>query len=318
MRSVEDKNCYNLGPAQEILGSSSISFEFHHRTALGKPTPSKWDDAEKWLVGFSKDGGRNQSSARNSNAEDRRLIAPFPQKERDFLSNEEDGVGQGNGIPMETKKVDYDESIWGVNKGVESSTMSAVRSICVRDMGTEMTPIGSQEPSRTATPVRALTPAARSPMSSGSSTPVRVEGNVASRGMIDVPKTPETNYSDQSRKLSALESRAVAWDEAERAKYMARFKREEVKIQAWENHEKRKAEMKMKKMEVKAERLKGRALEKFTNKIAVTRRVAEEKRANAEAKLSEKAVQISQRADYIRRTGHLPSSFSLKLPSLCW
>lgn len=66
--------------------------------------------------------------------------------------------------------------------------------------------------------------------------------------------------------------------------------------------------------------MKARAQEKMANKVAATRRVAEEKRANAEAKLNEKALRTSERADYIRRTGHVPSSFSFhfKFPSLCW
>lgn len=70
--------------------------------------------------------------------------------------------------------------------------------------------------------------------------------------------------------------------------------------------------------QVKAERLKARAQERYSNKLAATRRIAEEKRANAEAKLNEKAMRTSERADYIRRTGHLPASFSFKLPSFCW
>lgn len=69
---------------------------------------------------------------------------------------------------------------------------------------------------------------------------------------------------------------------------------------------------------MKAERLKARAQERMANKLAATKRIAEEKRANAEANLNEKAVKTSERADYIRRTGHLPSTFSFKLPSLCW
>ncbi|KAJ4839393.1 hypothetical protein Tsubulata_016847 [Turnera subulata] len=354
MRSIEDKGCYNIhGPAQEISSSNGNSFEFHksnaasrsgHRTALGKPTPSKWDDAQKWLVGLSRGGDKNQNKPRNSNADDRRLIAPVPQKEQDYSSGEDGEVEE------QAKKVDCDESIWKINKAVQqNSTMPAVRSICVRDMGTEMTPIASQEPSRTATPVRARTPATKSPISSGSSTPVRFQGNndqgyqagavvvaesqgeaipAAARGFgaarhqgqesDNAPKVPENTDLDQERQMSSLETRAMAWDEAERAKYMARYKREEVKIQAWENREKRKAEMEMRKMEVKAERLKARAQEKLASKLATTKRVAEEKRANAEAKLNEKAVRTSERADYIRRSGHLPSSFSLKLPSLCW
>nr|KYP47316.1 hypothetical protein KK1_031046 [Cajanus cajan] len=43
--------------------------------------------------------------------------------------------------------------------------------------------------------------------------------------------------------------RAMPWDEAECANYIARFNREEVKMQPWENHQIRKAEMEMKKME---------------------------------------------------------------------
>ncbi|KAB2624882.1 hypothetical protein D8674_016542 [Pyrus ussuriensis x Pyrus communis] len=366
MRSIEDK---------EISGGSGINFEFqkangasrtpHHRTALGKPTPSKWDDAQKWLVGLSRGAEKNQSKTkpRNSNADDLRLIAPVPQKEQDYSDGEEEhhqqqeengfpGSAMANQCDVETKKVDCDDSVWrSSNKSMENST-GAMRSICLRDMGTEMTPIASQEPSRTTTPIRATTPVARSPISSGSSTPVRpcqhgmqgthqgyqtstdggrsshdqasscgkgsgaakryVEESNACRNMAENPS------SDQGTKLSPLETRAIAWDEAERAKYMARYKREEVRIQAWENHEKRKAEMEMRKMEVKAERMKTRGQEKLTNKLAATRRIAEEKRANAEAKLNEKALRTSEKADYIRRTGHLPSTFSFKLPSLCW
>lgn len=272
MRSIEDKGCYNHGPMQEISSGSDLSFEFHkgnggnrtshHRTALGKPTPSKWDDAQKWLVGLSRVGGgggdKNQSKTkpRNSNADDLRLIAPVPQKEQDYSSEEEGNIGcpvsaTTSQYDIETKKVDCNESVWRINKPMENSA-AAVRSICVRDMGTEMTPIASQEPSRTGTPLRATTPAARSPISSGSSTPVRCqhgmqategyqtcpmpndgrcETNPASRGNGSTRryveeshncKKAENQNSDQAEKLNPLETRAIAWDEAERAKYMAR------------------------------------------------------------------------------------------------
>ncbi|GMI70820.1 hypothetical protein like AT1G67590 [Hibiscus trionum] len=339
MRSVEDKGCYSLGPANEISssnGGGAISFEFHkasHRTALGKPTtPSKWDDAQKWLVGLSRSRDKrvqSKAKARDSNADDRRLIAPCPQKERDYPSSEDEKMSPK--FEGETKKVDFDGPIWRIvdNPGPGENSVSGVRSICVRDMGTEMTPIASQEPSRTTTPLRATTPAGRSPVSSGSSTPVRCKhgGPTPGEGRGETDAAAKRNGSDRldgqgsgqaSGKQSSLESRAMAWDEAERAKYMARYKREEVKIQAWENHEKRKAELEMKKIEVKAEGLKARAKERCANKLAATRRIAEEKRANAESKLNEKAIRTSQRADYIRRTGHFPCSLSFKLPSLCW
>ncbi|GAB4829328.1 hypothetical protein Ancab_018997 [Ancistrocladus abbreviatus] len=385
MRPIEDKGCLNYGQAHEVsTNSNNISFEFHKgngsnraaashhpRTTLGKPAPSKWDDAQKWLVGLSRGGGEKNCSKtrpRNSNADDTRLITPTPQQETDFLSDgevekEENGVCSTTvgtiQYEVETKNVDCEESFWRINKPVVASdkTTVGVRSVCVRDMGTEMTPAASQEPSRTATPIRAATPIRRSPISSGTSTPIRshhsgqaVENYQIGAQSVDTRtdqasplrmgtgaarqtgvasggggveegngcQTTDSGNAEPTKKMNPLETRAMAWDEAERAKYMARYKREEVKIQAWENHEKRKAEMEMKKMEVKAERLKARAQEKYTNKLAATRRIAEEKRANAEAKLNEKAVKTSEKADYIRRTGHLPSSFSFRLPSFCW
>ncbi|KAL2903591.1 Remorin 4.1 [Bienertia sinuspersici] len=281
LRSMEDKE----------ISNGSITFEFHKnngggrashpsRTALGKPTPSKWDDAQKWLVGFSRGGDRNSSKAnkpRNSNADDTRLIAPIPHQENNYLSEDDDGDEEvekaENEKNVHTKNVDCEEGFWKVDKTVENPSL-AVRSVCVRDMGTEMTPIASQEPSRTATPIRATTPAARSPISSGASTPMRCPHGAQSIETYQSPlgrkngansvsngeefeenvnhgqKMVERNVEEHGKKINPVENRALAWDEAERTKYMARFKREEVKIQAWENHEKRKAEMEMKKLEV--------------------------------------------------------------------
>ncbi|XP_061360787.1 uncharacterized protein At3g61260 [Gastrolobium bilobum] len=364
MRYVEDKGCYNHGPTQDTPNSRSMYSEFHkgkdatrvshhHRTTMGKPTPSKWDDAQKWLVGLSKGGEKSQSKSkpRNSNADDLRLIAPVPQKDHDYSSSEKeeeehDGchdfiittTTSSTQYEAETKKVECDESIWRSNNKPPENTIP-IQSICFRDMGTEMTPIASKEPSRTATPIRATTPATRSPIHSGTSTPMRgqngfeaaephhgslsTKGNCTTRQYVEGSspcKMPQKKIEEQATKLSPLESRAMAWEEAERAKYMARFKREEVKIQAWENHQIRKAEMEMKKMEVKAERMKALAQERLANKLAATKRIAEDKKANAQVKLNDKALRTTERVEYIRRTGHVPSlfSFNFKLPSICW
>lgn len=52
------------------------------------------------------------------------------------------------------------------------AAIPGIRSVAMRDMGTEMTPMTSQEPSRTATPVGSISPM-RSPTSSLPSTPRR-------------------------------------------------------------------------------------------------------------------------------------------------
>ncbi|XP_010250566.1 PREDICTED: uncharacterized protein LOC104592772 isoform X2 [Nelumbo nucifera] len=231
---------------------------------------------------------------------------------------------------------------------------STVRSVSMRDMGTEMTPIASQEPSRTGTPVRATTPI-RSPNSSRPSTPGRAapsspveptdcqldpnkkelsEKEIQMRtrreimilgtqlGKMNIAawasKEEEDNDASTSLKTvpmdkpakSVIETRATAWEEAEKAKYMARYKREEIKIQAWENHQKAKTEAEMRKIEVEVERMRGRAHDKLMNKLAAARHKAEEKRAAAEAKRNRQAAKTEQQAEYIRRTGRIPSSFS--------
>ncbi|XP_023545705.1 remorin-like [Cucurbita pepo subsp. pepo] len=316
----------------EFQRGNGVNSSFQRRVANAKSTPSKWDDAQKWIFGLPKGGEKGESKIkyRNSNADDLRLIAALPQQDHDYLSggdkrSEGQEENQGFASAMcsqseaETKRVECDEPVWRINKPLENCK-TVVRSVCVRDMGTEMTPIASQEPSRTATPVRATTPVLQSPMTSGSSTPARPhrEMQAIEDGQIGRASTAVVagnQSSDQAVQMYSMETRAMAWDEAERAKHMARFKREEVRIQAWETSEKRKAESKMRKMEKKAEKLKAGAQEKLADKLAATRRIAEEKRANAEAKLNKKSVRTSERADYIRRTGHLPSSFSFNLPS---
>ncbi|XP_050373472.1 uncharacterized protein LOC126791111 [Argentina anserina] len=228
---------------------------------------------------------------------------------------------------------------------------STARSVSMRDMGTEMTPIASQEPSRTGTPVGATTPI-RSPINSRPSTPTRAahasspiapsiinhidpskelsekektrreimalgtqlgKMNIAAWASKEEDKNASTSVkSTSSEQQSIIETRAAAWEEAEKAKYLARFKREEMKIQAWENHQKAKTEAEMRKVEVEIERIRGRAHSKLMNKLAAARHKAQEKRAAAEAKRNQQAAKTEQQAEHIRRTGRIPSSFS------CW
>lgn len=141
---------------------------------------------------------------------------------------------------------------------------STARSVSMRDMGTEMTPIASQEPSRTGTPVGATTPML-SPNSSRPSTPTRaapsstlindnlnlnknelsekelqmktrreimVLGTQLGKMNIAAWASKEEEDKDASTSLktknaeqptkSVIEARAAAWEEAEKAKYMAR------------------------------------------------------------------------------------------------
>ncbi|KAJ6324239.1 hypothetical protein OIU76_011527 [Salix suchowensis] len=184
---------------------------------------------------------------------------------------------------------------------------STARSVSMRDMGTEMTPIASQEPSRTGTPVRATTPIL-SPTSSRPSTPGRAAPDSSPSNPLNDHLNPNKELSEKELQMKTrreimvlgtqlgkkniaawaskeedkdastslktigadqlgkkvIETRAAAWEEAEKAKYMARFKREEMKIQAWENHQKAKTEAEMRKIEAKISNCKAAHLKWFS------------------------------------------------------
>ncbi|KAH9698688.1 Remorin C domain-containing protein [Citrus sinensis] len=363
---------------------------------FSKPAPSKWDDAQKWIASptsnrLARTGSHPQGGgARKVGIMGRQLstkvvhevppdqnfvVCEEPDTKRidmsqanKFLNWEADSypVADSYAKPVLMIENSVAESAISLSRhdssiAIQSATTfipppSTARSVSMRDMGTEMTPIASQEPSRTGTPITATTPI-RSPSSSRPSTPGRT-------APAPSPTIPHNNHVDVNQELSekelqmktrreiialgtqlgkmniaawaskeeedkdastsfktvvaeqpaknVIETRAASWEEAEKAKYMARFKREEMKIQAWENHQKAKAEAEMRKIEVEVERIRGRAHDRLMNKLAATRHKAEEKRAEADAKRNQQAAKTEQQAEGIRRTGHIPSSFN------CW
>ncbi|KAG1359493.1 remorin 4.1 [Cocos nucifera] len=370
-----------------------------HRSALmppfSKPAPSKWDDAQKWIASpnlnrpYKASGVQPKKTekfgygSRQSSTKVVMEITEDADTKRIDPSQEKRGFGGQkavNSIPNSYQVVDSCAKPGIVVEKVadpavslsrhDSSTLpqtattlitppSTVRSVSMRDMGTEMTPIASQEPSRTGTPVRASTPTC-SPTSSRSTTPQRgarnsniianitgssdghrdgnnglsekelqmktrreimILGTQLGKSNIAAWASKEEEEKDASvslkilpldRSKSVTEMRAAAWEEAEIAKYQARFKREEIKIQAWENHQKAETEAEMRKIEVEVERMRARAHDKLMNKLAAAKHKAEEMRAAAEARKNQQAARTAQQAEYIRRTGNIPSTFS------CW
>ncbi|KAI4313358.1 hypothetical protein L6164_026344 [Bauhinia variegata] len=385
---------YDSGFDSMNISSSMFEFQKAERAPqrvpagpFSKPAPSKWDDAQKWIASPTSNRpktGQNQvqggqigsrkfgNLGYGSRQPSVKVVVEVPDQQM-FASEEPD-----------TKQIDTNQTKMGGHKfvnwkadpypiedsyvslsqhnsslAIQSATTfvppaSTARSVSMRDMGTEMTPIASQEPSRTGTPVRATSPM-HSPTTSQPSTPGRanpestltcplsnlldtnknelsekelqmktrreimVLGTQLGKMNIAAWASKEEEDKDASTSLkmktaekpakNVIETRAAAWEEAEKAKYMARFKRDEMKIQAWENHQKAKTEAEMKKIEVEVERIRGRSHDKLMNKLAAARHKAEEKRAAAEAKKNRQAAKTEEQAEYIRRTGRVPPSY---------
>ncbi|KAJ4901248.1 Remorin family protein [Raphanus sativus] len=355
--------------------------------SFSKPAPSKWDDAQKWIASPTSNRPKTTAGGQVHQAHHGSKKGPSFGRQSSMKILEVAAADQRATTveePVDTKRIDVSQVrketaghkfvSWEVDsylKPVDNSIVasatevnlsrhdssiatafaqppSTARSVSMRDMGTEMTPIASQEPSRNGTPIRATTPI-RSPISSEPSSPGRRRQASASQmtnkelsekelqmktrreimelgtqlGKLNIAawaskededKDASTSLKNKDASLqtskSVSEARASAWEEAEKAKHMARFRREEMKIQAWENHQKAKSEAEMRKTEVEVERIKGRAQDRLMNKLAEIERKAEEKRAAAEAKKNRQAAKTEKQAEQIRRTGKVPSLMS--------
>ncbi|XP_039036217.1 remorin 4.1-like [Hibiscus syriacus] len=143
----------------------------------------KWNDAEKWII------NKQNVQAINVNR-DHRLRA--------------NQVAEATAVDLchPDKQIQFEKfsSIPCGAQSPESDTtgLPAIRSVYMRDMGTEMTPATSQESSRTSTPVGATTPL-QTPVSSASSTLRRGE---PTRHTLDDPVgNPKKELSKQEMKL---------------------------------------------------------------------------------------------------------------------
>ncbi|KAH0911204.1 hypothetical protein HID58_034525 [Brassica napus] len=340
--------------------ASSSSFEFHggvrggERSAQShasraypwRQVPSKWSDAEKWILSrqnmmMRKNGQGNRMPVRvvpdNTGYEHTKSrMDPCQSSQAEGFETFPNLVPTAP-HPILTKASSHDNTTAG----------PAIRSVCMRDMGTEMTPIPSQEPSRSVTPVDATTPL-RSPTSSLPSTPrggKQVESsvsqdpskntrrdlseeemkartrreivalgvqlgktNIAAWASKEEEENNNNNVDAEETQRVEFDKRASAWEEAEKSKHNARYKREEIRIQAWESQEKAKLEAEMRRIEAKVQQMKAEAEAKIVKKIAMAKQRSEEKRAAAEARKARDAEKAAAEAEYIRETGQIPAS----------
>eukprot|EP00250_Pteridium_aquilinum_P005695 c15748_g1_i1 orf=115-2373(-) len=193
-----------------------------------------------------------------------------------------------------------------------------------RDMGTQMTPIGSSRPSsrphspqrgtalspaRHNTPTRLPTPTSKGTIHMSRMNPLEVERcrrakfqfqglSVQDQVQHSLGKSFECKWSSREEeeedsgkglrhidledlKLDVIEARASARKESTRLKLLAKYEREETKIQAWEDLQAAKAEADLKKLEMKLAKKKMQTTAKIASKLDAAHKRAEERRALA-------------------------------------
>ncbi|PKA61992.1 Remorin [Apostasia shenzhenica] len=402
----EDSNDYDSGHEN----ASTSSFEFHRGEktsqhpvigAFSGHVPSKWNDAEKWLVNRQAMNSNASKKTSSQNHGNRLMISSWARiapesmiadhrpsviqsaarnpishyvpskfsfvplilhsslvssKDSSILAEHCQGSSDSDGLARLKMERNHNESSVTESCLSQMEDIPAKSSVSMRDVGTEMTPIASQDPSRTGTPIEHMTPRC-SPVSSTQSSPRKrlaavdmsqstsdnVRGSHEDSNKLDLSdrevqlktrreiaalglqlgklniaswaireETEPTSLSpkaiDEVEQLrKEYEARAASWEEAEKSKHMARFKREEIKIQAWEIHQRAKYEARMRKVEIQAENMKSRGEEAMSEKLRRMLERAEEKRAAAEATKNCDAARTARQAERIRKTGRAPS-----------
>ncbi|KAJ3698579.1 hypothetical protein LUZ61_002284 [Rhynchospora tenuis] len=194
----EDQNQNRSFESGQDTGNGN-NFEFHHTTVerisqnppvgnFSRGAPSKWNNAEKWvlnrqnsysssnalrrLVGLGQCGVGHNSNSSELRAANKNLQGVNTKRI-------EGGNPAGNGFP-ERFSFQGTQPNWIDARNKELGTTTdpmdypkvtpSVPQISTRDIGTEMTPIPSQDPSMTCTPLGSITPT-RSPNASIPSTP---------------------------------------------------------------------------------------------------------------------------------------------------
>ncbi|CAI0419310.1 unnamed protein product [Linum tenue] len=309
--------------------------------------PSKWDDAQKWLVASPAHPLHRPlppPSPKNLCCDDKIIACCSPSNQNlphlpnafaglsvspnsllkdkftnevvetvtpKFKNSEPSSNKQGflfrNSIGISTDQIMQDAKASGELVVVEH-----------RDVGTEMTPMGSSTTSRchtpfkSSSPARHNTPANRSgPLapisnsassnnsSSNSTTIFELQDCHLAKLQFDpvgsIWSTREEEEEEVSKSLRHFETgrsssvsdgraaaaAALAWEEEEKNKWCLRYESEEARIQAWVNLQSAKAEAKSRQLEVKIQKMRANMEEKLMKRMAVVRRRAEDWRAAA-------------------------------------
>nr|AGC39093.2 remorin-2 protein [Dimocarpus longan]AGN88926.1 remorin-2 protein [Dimocarpus longan] len=332
-------------PGRPVFGFSVANFS-------RKNVPSKWDDAEKWL---------NTTSCHDSPAHP---IKPPPEsfknhhKQCDTFKQQVEVVfSEKSRVTEETfsnfvstfqssMTLDHHNNSARPFNGVSAASSDVflkgtevVHEVLHKDVGTEMTPLGSSTVSRCHTPFKSSSPA-RHNTPANRSGPLAIGHLNSTNNTIDISQLQEchlaklqrgtqydsvtTNWSsreeeeeDISKSLrhfetgnvrkSVSDSRAVAWEEEEKTKCCLRYQREEAKIQAWVNLQSAKAEAQSRKLEVKIQKMRSNLEEKLMKRMAIVHRKAEEWRAAAQQQHAEQTQSATEQAHKIvnRHNSHV-------------
>ncbi|KAI3680887.1 hypothetical protein L6452_35666 [Arctium lappa] len=349
LRSLEDENL------DYDSNASSSSFEFHKGSersthnpisrSLLRPMSSKWNDAEKWIINRQNMHNHNPKNSMQNRANRAGMIngirgsleSASSVKRVDFCQPElQTGTEKFSFTPSgpqhhpvsaesihpcpesnDLKEVNTRESSFEQGSAEDKTGCHEVRSVSMRDMGTEMTPIPSQEPSMTSTPVGATTPL-RSPNSSIPSTPRGAPSSTPFEHTANDDTRSPKELTEQEMKVRTRKEilqlgvqlgkmNIAAWaskeDTVKNGMAVETDTEEALRIEfekraaAWEDAEKTKHNARFIREEIKIQAWESQQKAKLEAEMRRIEAKVEQKRAHAEAKMLKKFASTRQKSE---------------------
>ncbi|XP_061340935.1 uncharacterized protein LOC133287359 [Gastrolobium bilobum] len=331
------------------------------RNLSRKSFPSKWDDAEKWLMSTSCHDSPAHNNMKVSSESSKistkqcdnfkhqmldlseksrvtqgRVSKAVPNFQRSSSLDHHNSFGAFNVVSCPTDivlKDKFTDSIEPILPNFGNQAGEAMQNACTevihdiqhRDVGTEMTPLGSSTTSRCHTPVKSSSPARHNTPASRSG-PLALANPNSTACTVDVIQLEECHFSklklgsqydlvtsnwssseEEEKEISKSlrhnasqkadsDCMASTWEEEEKTKCCLRYQREEARIQAWVNLQNAKAEARSRKLEVKIQKMRSNLEEKLMKKMSVVHRKAEEWRTAARQQHLEQIQKATEQA----------------------
>ncbi|EAY81650.1 hypothetical protein OsI_36820 [Oryza sativa Indica Group] len=292
-------------PGRPLLFFNSSSPAHHQLVSARRSVPSKWEDAEKWVRQASSDhhGGHHHHHGKGSKLQEEKRASAVRRSVDADVTALALYTAPAAEVFLKDKFTDNvepsKESFVFRSSYCEPTKNTAAQAVAAgngidhrRDIGTEMTPLGSSTTSRCHTPIKSTSPARHNTPASRSGPLVPYAGGGGGAGQ-DISDLADCHFAklDLGAQFDAM---LINWSSKEEEEE----EREEAKIQAWINLESAKAEAQSRKLEVKIQKMRSNLEEKLMRRMTTVHRRAEEWRATAQAQHLQ---QLKRAAEQVRR-----------------
>ncbi|KAL4559547.1 hypothetical protein LXL04_031689 [Taraxacum kok-saghyz] len=276
----------------------------------GRTLPSKWEDAERWIISPVAPTSSIQQPQRRPKAKSGPLGPTGPtyysmySPSKPSFTNESTLTAENNNSSIQYKDGLERSLSVHVNHHTDDKigdlNLNISRDASRRDMATQMSPESSTYSSRRNSNSVADSQHVHVHSSKSEIRDVEVDGQVT---LTRWSKKSKTRFPIPGRWSDILDAaRSADWEASEMTKSLSKVKREEAKITAWENLQKAKAEASIRKLEMKLEKKRSSSMDRIMKKLRIAQKKAQEMR---ESQSYNKVAKSSHKAMSLIKTRHL-------------